>query len=109
MTCHKANTSAQANFYTALKFGSKKHFYGRVVPEGILALHLEIDLFTAAERPKLFLVSKCTFTTPSRALSRIKIGLCTCIVIKPCAGGVTARGEKTNSLFVIFLEPTINY
>ena len=73
-------TSTQANFYTALKFGSKKHFYGRVAPEGILALHLEIDLFTAAERPKLFLVSKCTFTTPSRALSRIKIGLCTCII-----------------------------
>ena len=42
-------------------------------------------LFTAAERPKLFLVSKChakcTFTAPLRALSRIKIyGLCTCSV-----------------------------
>ena len=35
------------------KFPAVKHFYGRVAPEGILALHMEIDLFTAAERPKL--------------------------------------------------------
>ena len=63
------DTSTEPNFYTGLKFGSKKHFYGRVAPEGILALHMEIDLFTAAERPERILVSKCTFTDPFRALS----------------------------------------
>ena len=55
-------TSTTPNFYTGLKFGSKKHFYGRVAPEGILTLHIKNDLFTAAERPKRILVSKCTFT-----------------------------------------------
>ena len=58
----RPGTSTPSNFYTGLKFGSKKHFYGRVAPEGILALHMEIDLFTAAERPERVLVSKCTFT-----------------------------------------------
>ena len=55
-------TSTRSKHYTGLKFGSKKHFYGRVAPEGILTLHIEIDLFTAAERPERILVSKCTFT-----------------------------------------------
>ena len=55
-------TSTASKHYTGLKFGSKKHFYGRVAPEGILTLHIEIDLFTAAERPERILVSKCTFT-----------------------------------------------
>ena len=56
------DTSTASKHYTGLKFGSKKHFYGRVAPEGILTLHIKIDLFTAAERPKRILVSKCTFT-----------------------------------------------
>ena len=74
-------TSTVSNFYTGLKFESEKHFYGRVAPEGILALHMEIDLFTAAERPKRILVSKCTFTGRLRAFSRIKIRSCTCMSV----------------------------
>ena len=42
---------------------------------------MEIDRFTAAERPERILVSKCTFTDPSRALSGIKIKNCTCNVL----------------------------
>ena len=39
---------------------------------------MEVDLFTAAERPKRILVSKCTFTGRSRAFSGIKNWFCTC-------------------------------
>ena len=37
-----------------------------------------MDLFTAAERPKPILVSKCTFAAPLHALYRINIWTCTC-------------------------------
>ena len=63
-----------------------------IAPEGILALYMEIDLFTAAERSKLFLVSKCTFTAPLRALSRIKIGVCTCI--RKCFKTYMCKNQK---------------
>ena len=65
-------TSTHSNFYTGLKFGSKTHFYGRVAPEGILAITYEKHLFTAAERPKRILVSKCTFTDPFGAIISYK-------------------------------------
>ena len=74
----EAVTSTHSKYYTGLKFRSKKHFHGCVAPEGILELHTETDLFTAAERPKRFLVSKCTFTALFRALSRIIFWNCTC-------------------------------
>ena len=61
--------------YTGLEFRSKKHFYGRVAPVRILALHMQIDLFTAAERPERILVSKCTFTGRLRAFCRINLVL----------------------------------
>ena len=48
-------TSATFKYYTGLQSESKSNFYGRAAPDVILALHMEIDLFTAAERPKRFL------------------------------------------------------
>ena len=47
--------------------------YSRVAAEGISALNMKIDLFTAAERPKRILVSKCTFTGRLRAIFSIQI------------------------------------
>ena len=69
---HTHLTSTVSNFYTGLKLGSKTHFYGRVVPEGVLAIrHMKMEPFTAAERPKRILVSKCTLTDRSHTFSRI--------------------------------------
>ena len=65
-------TSTVSNFYTGQKFTSKIQFYGRVAAEGILALHMKIVLFTAAERPKRILASKVHFYGPLPRIIRYK-------------------------------------